>query len=469
MREDILSLLRISGAPVHFSALPRFGSFMPEAGAIALGEAQGRPLSDLLDRTSPQADTSELRRWWVSGLSAWIRGWRDSGRRLLPGAINPENVIIPLLRYREGAVIASVAGWRSCDGTHCLVEGLFDVVRRADTHWEHLTLQPSWVVDAFCDVIGDEEAAALLTAASNVMDGRGEAEEKRTANGIRESLHQRTLRYCPPLAVQNAVDCWRDWAAVYPLLVEERGEYYLHHVLELYRVARFGKAARWFVTRQTVLAALPSHLTRRLDELITRMHIDKTFAATRSIELAELQEQIPAGARREQFLRMVFPASAGSDLQLVRMRVAGKAAVVIEHPTGTNGHHGMMIREPLSAAETGSILSLLLQERLPVPSGENLNYLALIDDTQRVVGGVSYAVDPTSEAELQAVIVEESLRGHGFGRALLDDLAVRLEVTGIRSLRAPHFISPFCIHAGFSPDQKDGELRRVLDVPRAAH
>ncbi|MCB2205090.1 AMP-binding protein [bacterium] len=463
MHEDVLRLLRISGAPVRHAALPRFGSFMPEAGAIALAESAGRSLAEFMDRGAAQADEAELRRWWISGLSAWIRGWRDSSHELLPGAIEAENVIVPLLRYREGAVLASVEGWRSCDGTHCLIEGLFDILRRAAERWNTSRLQPSWVIDACAEVLGEQEATELLQHVDEMLDARGVHLDMKTAALIRYELEQRAQRYNPPIAVRNAVACWRDWAHTYPLLVEERGEDYLRHVLDLYGVMRYGTAARWFVTRRTVLGGLPGDCGQQLDELILRLHRDSSFAVTRSVELAELQEQIPAGGMREQFLRMVFPAAEGADLQLVRTQIAGRKSAVVEHPMETTGSGEMLIREPLSAAETGSILALLVQERLPVPSGENLRYLALIDDRQRVAGGAVFSVLPTSEAELQAVIVEQSLRGNGYGHALLRDLALQLKASDIQSLRAPHYLAPFCMHAGFTADSRDGEFRLLLE------
>jgi GNAT superfamily N-acetyltransferase len=66
-------------------------------------------------------------------------------------------------------------------------------------------------------------------------------------------------------------------------------------------------------------------------------------------------------------------------------------------------------------------------------------------------------------AELKAVVVEEALRGQGLGRVMLDDLSLRMKTAGARSLRAPHYLLPFCVHAGFAPDPRDGELRRLLD------
>lgn len=463
MREQILTLLRISGAPVRLSALPRFGSYMPEAGAIALAEAPGRTLAEMMEQAQ-DVDPEEVRRWWVSALAAWIRGWRDSGRRLLPGAIEAENVIVPRLRYREGAVIASVAGWRSCEGPHCLVEGLLLVLRQADARTADITLHTSWVVDAFFDVLPEDEAHMLLESVAEVLDVRGGLTDLRNVALIRGELQLRARRYRAPLAVQNAVACWRDWANVYPLLVEERGEEYLRHVFGLYGVARHGEAARWYVTRHTLLADLPPDCAQRIDELIFRMHTDASFSVTRSVELAELQERLPEGVMRERFLRMVFPADTARELQIIRRHVGGKEAVVVEHAVQTGPRQEMRIREPLTAAETGGILSLLLRDRLPVPRGEELRYLALIDDRQRVAGGLVYTAPDAAEAELQGIIVEESLRGCGFGRALLDDLAVRLQAAGAQSLRAPHYLSLFCTRAGFTPDPRDGELRRGWDI-----
>ncbi|MBE0645440.1 MAG: AMP-binding protein [Bacteroidetes bacterium] len=463
MPETLLSLLRIAGVPVRLPSLPRFGSFMPEAGAISFGEAPGRLLSTLMDHGRHDVDTAELRRWWVSALSAWIRGWRDSGRLLIPGAIEAENVIVPWIRYREGAVIASVAGWHVCEGPHCLIEGLFNVLHRGAERWNESRLQSTWVIDALYEVLGDDDARALLQAMADEQLAEAEPIGMQSADVILRAVHLRARQYCPPVAVQNAVACWKEWAGLYPRLVEDRGEEYLRHVLGLYGVSRYGDAARWFVTRHTLLAGLPPDCGTRLEELIFRMNADASWTVTRSIELAELQERIPPGILREQFLRMVFPAQRGKELQLVRMRVAGKDAVVVEHAVHKDERHDMVIRETMSAAETGGILSLLMRERFPVPTGEELRYLALFDGQRRIMGGVVYAAPDDAEAELKAIVVEETVRGQGLGRALIGDLALRMKTAGARSLRAPHYLLPFCVHAGFASDPRDGELRHLLD------
>ncbi|MFZ1731557.1 MAG: AMP-binding protein [Bacteroidota bacterium] len=485
-QQTLLALLRIAGAPVRLPALPRFGSFMPEFGAISLGEAPGRQLAELMEKRRMDADAAELRRWWISGLSAWIRGWRDSGRLLIPGAIDAENVIVPWIRYREGAVILSVAGWISCEGEHCIVSALFDVLRRAAVRWQDARLQPSWVCDAVFEVLGDAEARALLLglissqgqptagiAAQLSETGSGEAgiEVQNGGSGepdglpvdvIVSSIQLRERQYCPPLAVQNAVSGWREWAAVYPQLVDERGEGYLRHVLDLYGVRREGEAARWYATRHTVLAGLPPDCGARLEELILRMHNNSSWIVTRSVELAELQERVPPGLSRERFLAMVFPDGGGKEMQLVRLRQGGQESVMLEHAVHESAHDDCIIREAVSAAETGVILSLLVRERFPVPLGEELRYLALLDARRRIIGGLVYAAPQDGEAELKAIVVEEALRGHGFGRALIDDLSLRMKTAGARSLRAPHYLLPFCANSGFTPDLRDGELRRFF-------
>ena len=463
MRETLLTLLRVAGAPVRIPSLSRFGSFMPEAGAISLGEPPGRVLSALMDGRDDHVDAVELRRWWVSAIEAWIRGWRDSGGRLMPGAIEAGNIVIPLLRYREGAVIASVAGWRRCEGSHCLVTSLFGVLHRAREQWDEPRLQSSWVVDAFFDVLGSDEAHAMLTTLTERAGDTTEGIPQHIVETIGQALDERSKQYCPPLAVRNAVACWKEWAGVYPLLVEERGEEYLRHVIGLYGVSRFGDAARWYVTLHTTLGDLPEECRRRLEAVLLRMQAEPGWTATRSTELAELQELLPPGQLRARFLHMVFPSREGAHVQMVRRRVAGRDAVVVEHAVGGDTHGELVIRDGLTAADIGAVLSLLMRERFPVPTGENLRYLGLVDEKRGVVGGLVYAAPEHGEVELKAIVVEESLRGRGLGKALIDDLALRVRGSGASSLRAPHYLLPFCVRAGFSSDPNDGELRRPLE------
>ena len=105
----------------------------------------------------------------------------------------------------------------------------------------------------------------------------------------------------------------------------------------------------------------------------------------------------------------VFPAQRGKELQLVRMQVAGKESVVIEHLVHEASRRDFVIRETVTAAETGGIISLLTRERFQIPTGEELRYLGMFDAGQHIVGGLIFAAPEDAEAELKAVVIDESL------------------------------------------------------------
>jgi len=108
--------------------LPKLGAYRQELRAWSFeyfGElslwAKIREFSSqrIIGRDFNKAES--LRKFYLQGMSAFFIGWRNSGKQIVPGIISPNNVIIPELDFRDGAIINSINNWKKYDSTVSLI------------------------------------------------------------------------------------------------------------------------------------------------------------------------------------------------------------------------------------------------------------------------------------------------------------------------------------------------------------
>jgi len=149
--------------------VPAFGGFRPELGALSVGWVDEPTLTMRfweLEQPAPEgAGAVRWRTLFIRGLAAFFSAWEASGRRLVPGAVSPANVVVPRDDFREGTVLLSLAGHRPYDGPWALVgpmvrnffEETFALYPRSRT-----TLHRSWIADACVEALGTAAARVFL-------------------------------------------------------------------------------------------------------------------------------------------------------------------------------------------------------------------------------------------------------------------------------------------------------------------
>ncbi|HSB35579.1 MAG TPA: AMP-binding protein, partial [Thermoanaerobaculia bacterium] len=105
--------------------VPPFGGFRPELGALSVGWVDEPTLAqrfwELEEPAREGAGEPAWRTLFVRALAAFFSAWEASGRRLVPGAVSPANVVVPRDDFREGTVLLSLAGHRPYEGPWSLV------------------------------------------------------------------------------------------------------------------------------------------------------------------------------------------------------------------------------------------------------------------------------------------------------------------------------------------------------------
>ncbi len=120
--ETLYWLLAISNHPYEADALPRLGCCRPELRArslIYLGHLtmweKIREYSERRRNSSSVANQASWRKLYVRGLTAIFKGWKISGKRIIPGAINPENMVVHYQDYL--GIIFVCLSYKSGHGT----------------------------------------------------------------------------------------------------------------------------------------------------------------------------------------------------------------------------------------------------------------------------------------------------------------------------------------------------------------
>lgn len=461
--DSLQRFIALAGAVRGPRVLPRFGSFMPEHGAVSLHYVDALSVWDALRgavacATADRMDAARLHTSLVEGMAAFIIAWEQSGRRMLPGRVHPANVAVPSDCLRSRAMILDIEGWRS---THSAVELLGELA----THFiemlgaqfpEHADqLDAGWLYDAAREALGDVEAERVLLAAVEALPLDRAALRER----LLERLREHHAAWIPTLAVQRVIACFREWDARHP----QRAAATRHaHVRELLRVHELEQAApiqRYAVYRHTLFADADEAVRTAFDALLRDMHRRDDVQPMRLPAMAQLQDALREEEQREALLHLVAPlADAGRH---ALRPVAGRPVLVRRLRAGDGAE--LSLREATRASEIGALYDLFLRERFPMLMVENMQYIVVEDAWKRILGGAGYVLRAPELISMEMLIVDESLRGQGVGRAILEDVLRRAREAGVPLLRAPHYLRAFCLRQGWYEDADHGDVRRAVE------
>jgi long-subunit acyl-CoA synthetase (AMP-forming)/GNAT superfamily N-acetyltransferase len=472
MRDRNHWIMVIAGQPFGIRRMPRFGCMRPELGALSLEYITDLTLWDKL-KTLGSSDHPAIRaggeRPWrkrlVRGMATFFEAWEASGKNIVPGRIDPENVVVPEPDFREGALILSLAGLKEYSHPFDLfvpmVKSFFDRVRsEIPRAAEHCRIQ--WVFEAAAEALGETGARDLLT------ELREEIARSQSSPFDHTFLHtlDRTLLEMGrvprvPLPLMNAVDRYHAWLHEEGEATEEAKLELIVGLIDLYRIDRFGELGRFMLFRRTWFSGVAPPASELYDRLIDHLHLHPERSSTQRVELPELQALLPE-RDREAFRTLVFPKSHHG--QEVRVRSVGEAEekqVFVATEIRDKFGDRYELREPVRPEEIGTLYRLLYQVNVPKPAHEDDRYLLLIDKSERIVGGMTWR-QSGNLAVLDAIAVARPLQGRGLGVAQLEDLAGRLASAGIHVLKTAFMMREFLEPLGFKIDRRHGGLVRFL-------
>ncbi len=123
-------LIALRGYPYGPPVVPAFGCSRAELGAWSLEYTGELTVWDRIREYAgwgyKEGEVPEAPAWrtlYIRAMSAFIRGWLYSGRRIVPGDLSPMNIVVPEPDYRRGSRILSIAGWSPFTGPLSVVDG----------------------------------------------------------------------------------------------------------------------------------------------------------------------------------------------------------------------------------------------------------------------------------------------------------------------------------------------------------
>jgi GNAT superfamily N-acetyltransferase len=426
-----------------------------------------RELASVADPGARSRESNDWRRLFIRALATVFRAWKNSGRRIVPGAIDPVNVVVPELDFHEGAVLLSLAAWEPCRNTLSLFRPLYRTFYRKTRVLYPAgaaALRHEWIFDACVEAMGAGDALDLLRRFREEvpLSEKGDFDpaflESLDAwlNGFAGSYH-------PPLPLSNAVDRYSEWNHVNPRATSVARAQLLEELINLYHLDRFGEIARYHLYRRTFFANAAEEVREAYDRLLAALREHPEVSATERVELSDLQSALTGAEDREVFSRLVFPRARGPQrLEVVTFGDSEHKQVTVRTHFADARGEDYDLREPVEPEEIGQLYRLFFQERFPKVVSEMDRHLIVTDAADRVIGGLSYRMESPEVAHLDGVVVNASVTGRGIATALLEDFATRMASRGVRVLRTGFIMQRFCERRGFRLDRRWGGLVRLL-------
>ncbi len=462
----------IAGQPTGIRQMPRFGCSRPELGAFSMEFIVERSLWDKVRETTVQHALSgngtptNWRKYFVRAMATFFAAWRESGQSIVPGRIDPANVVIPEPDFREGALLLSLSGWKPYTGPLDLFRPLHATFyRRVAAHIPAAAegLDYEWMSAACREALSDEGARSLLLELRHSLPTSGKQPfDKAFLGELDSAIRMIGVDLYVPLPVQNAIDRYDAWLTAETHPTDAARLELIDGLISMYRLGRYGEFGRYLLYRHTWFKESDDAVHKVFDRLITLLHDHPERPATQRVELPELQALLEEPEDRLALARLIFPrAQKGREMQIRAVGEAERKQVLVVTRLEDSRGDDYEVREPEMPEEVGQLYRLFYQENVMKVPNQQDHYLLAVDVSDRIVGGITYHYDG-GFATLDAMAVATPLHRRGIASGLIEEVAGRLASTGVQALTTSFLMREFFEPRGFQIDRRYGGLVRFL-------
>jgi len=474
LENTIYRYIQLHGYPFGTPMLPNFGCSRPDLGALSMAYVSDLTVWEKIREFSsvrgPGTTPPSRMRWhqlMVRAMSVVVRGWRNSGRTIIPGLITPNNIVIPEPDFRKGAVQNSLTGWREYEGPLSLIRPLWrNIYQHTISHypWTREYLEREWIFEAFVEALGVNEAGTWLEELQREISDQGMDELglgfQQALTGFKDGLDG---LYYQPLALKGAIHRFQEWEIINPDAQFKARLEILEELSRLYRLNREPEIARFTLFRHTYFREAEQGLLDTFDRLLTRMFRHPELRATQMVELSDLQAALTDPDDRTAFNRLAFPLRPGADR--VEVRTVGppdRSQVLVRSTFDDRYGRSYVVEEPAGPAEVGQLYRLFLRAGYPKTPSKSDRYLVAMDEAEQIIGGVVYHELDLGAIFLDGIVVTQALAERGIAAAILQDFCTRQNALGHDTVKTHFFLRRFYQKHGFKVDQRWGGLVRFL-------
>lgn len=473
--ESIYWLVAISGYPYSPSILPRLGCYRPQLGAWSATYISGltvwekiRQFASTHTKEQPFHDLEAWKKLLVPALTAYFRGWHNSGYKIIPGAISPHNVTVPELDFQEIVKINSITGWRNYKSPLSLIQPMLHnffnkVIAYFPRFREQLDI--TWIFDACIEGIGYEKGMGFLQTLNQEITASDNYtfKNKKIKTVLENYIKTLESSFYIPLAVHNAAHRYGQWLQMSKSTSSRAREQTLIELCRLYNIKKYPGFLRYYLYKMTYFMNADKNVQETFDKLIRRMVIEEQKTAMQLTELSDLQATLNKPQDREVFSRMVFPhIHKKQTIDIVKRGESDEKRVVVQSNIRDMKGIPYTIREPVSPYEIGQLYRLFFEENYYKSISEQNQYLIVVDNQERIVAGLCYRMLEDQVAQIDGTVVSSSFSGRGIGSAMIEDFCNRMLGRDVKIIKT-HFLLPeFYKKLGFRVDKEWGELIRFL-------
>ncbi len=473
--ETLLWSAALADPPAGRPALPALGAARLDSGAVSWKYVGHLTLWEKIrgfaarrDGETPGPSPALLRRLFVESMSAFVRAWRLSGRRIVPGRVSPDGVVVPEREFVDEAVITGLDGRRDYRNTLSLVRPLVDnFYRRTAAHypWFRAMLDVEWIFDACYDALGREEASAFFAALARDLAAEpiAGAEGAALATALAAYREEFERTYAIPFPARNAVRAYQEWDQAHPLASPAERERKALDLIRRYDLERFPEIVRYFFYRQTYFAGRSERVEALFDRLLAKMGEDVARPVLQRLELSDLQASLRDDEDRKVFGRMVFPRlGPDSRLDIVQEGEDGAKRVVIQSRLRDRRGAEYTFHPTVDPAEIGELYRMFYKESYPKVISPQDRHFVATDSQGRVVGGLCFRLMSSNVRFIDAVVVTSRLKSVGLGRAMVDEFCGRMASQGVTIVLTHNYLPGFFLRRGFRLDRRWGALVKYL-------
>jgi len=472
--DTIYWYIALRGYPFGTAMLPKFGCCRPELGALSMTYVSDLTVWEKIREFSsvrgPGTTPPSRMRWHqllVRAMTVVVKGWRNSGRRIIPGMVTPNNIVVPEPDYRRGSVQNNLTGWLSYTSPLSLIRPIWrNIYQHTISHypWTREYLESSWIFEAVVEALGRDEALAWL---HELQEEVRTTTDREVGPGFDETLdtfvEDLARRFQPPLALQGAIHRYEEWERVNTQATVTARLEVLAELQRLYRLTDSPGIVRFSLFRHTYFRDAAPDLLDVFERLLTRMFRQPGRPATLMVELSDLQAALTNPEDRQAFHRLAFPGRTADER--IEVRTVGdpeRARVVVRSRITDRMGESFNIGEPAGPADVGHLYRIFLQSGFPRTVGESDRYFVLTDEVEQIIGGTIWREHNEEAVFLEGIVVARTLVERGLVAAMLEDFCTRMRAAGRQRVKTHFFLRHFYERHGFRVDPRWGGLVRRL-------
>ena len=472
--EALYWLSSLSGHPIGPTTLPTLGCSRMSYGIRTtkfLGELTGwvkiRENSEIDSYTAGYIAPNSWRKLFIKSFSIFFMAWRNSNYRIVPGAISPNNIVVPTMDFRTTASIITLSGMKDYKNTLSLVEPMVkEFYNKTAAHypWVKKQLELKWVFDACFEAFGKEEAIEFLQELKVDLEKTPVYydEDHSLLEELNKYLSQ-SHHYYLPLALFNAIDRYAEWEQRTPTASADAKEQTIFELFDLYKLQKFPQVVRYCLFRETYFKNSNQNIKAIFDDLLKRMRENSTILPMQFIELSDLQGLMITQDDKMIFSKMVFPKKQEEQkLDILKVKADKTEQIIVRSQLADKYGEVYNFREPLEPSEVGQLYHLFYKVHYPKTISKMDKHFVVTDENDRVIGGLCYKELEDDVVLLDGSAITSSLQGRGIGSAMVEDFFTRMASTGVKVVKAHFLLGNYYLKHNFQVDKKWGALVRYL-------